>query len=618
MIDLHFFSKSCWQDIGCTHRVTQKRKRYFCLLVAIPHVSRFSFLFLLTGMGVAIAAFLSSCLDDAVAQTPKTPVQIHLSESTISQVSVLFVNPSVGDDKQGNGSESTPLKTITQALRIATANTTIKLAEGTYSSQTGEVFPLILKPGVTIQGDASSKGRNIIITGGGDYLSRSFGSKNVAIVGAKEAQLIGVSVTNSNPRGYGLWIESSNLTVADNTFTGSTQDGVTVTGSGTPIIRHNLFYRNGANGITITGSSDAEVRENVFKETGFGINIAQKAQPIIVGNQIQDNRSGIIVQAASRPVIRKNVIQGSKEDGLVAIAQAQPDLGNLSDAGGNEFRNNKRYDINANALQQTVAAYGNTLASDRIAGKVDTKGTTAPIARNLESKPQQTEIATGVSNSKSQPRALTEIRALRSANNRNLQQPTSKKTAASPILSSLTNRQTVRGWQQTDTSNKSQMNSVQIANNTDNVIEFVAPQAQPLSTPVTPAPAQSLPVLEPVPPGEAALLSVPPAPIPLGNTTNMRKVPVPGRIAKPTQARSSLREQVGQPQGVERYRVLAAVQTQQDRELVKLLAPGAFATSWQGKAAMQVGVFSSRPNAEQMLKILNNNGLQATMELIGN
>ncbi|MDM9381360.1 DUF1565 domain-containing protein [Chlorogloeopsis sp. ULAP01] len=564
-------------------------------------------------MGVGSAVFLGNCLDRAVAQIPKTPVQIHPSESTISQVNVLFVNPSVGDDKQGKVSESTPLKTITQALRIAAPNTTIKLAKGTYSSQTGEVFPLILKPGVTLQGDASSKGRNIIIAGGGDYLSRSFGSKNVVIVGAKEAQLIGVTITNSNPRGYGLWIESSNLTVAENTFTGSTQDGVTVTGNGKPIIRHNLFYRNGANGITITGTSDAEVRENVFQETGFGINIAQKAQPLIVGNQIQDNRSGMIVQAASRPIIRKNIIQGSKEDGLVAIAQAQPDLGRLADAGGNEFRNNKRYDINANAAKQTIPAYGNTLVSDRIVGKVDTKGTTAPIARNLQSQPQPTETAMGV------PRALTEMRALRSANVRNSQQPsvvsrlrvtpsklkepTSTKTETSPIPSTLTSRQTVRGWQQTDASGKSQTNNVQIANNDDNVIEFVAPAAQ------------SLPVLQPVPPGEAALLSVPSAKIPFGNTTNMRKVPVPGASAKPSQVRSSLS---GQSQAVGRYRVMAAVQTQKDQELVRFLAPGAFATSWQGKAAMQVGVFSSRSNAEQMLKILNDNGLQATMELIGN
>ncbi|MFQ4141824.1 DUF1565 domain-containing protein [Chlorogloeopsis sp. ULAP02] len=607
MIDLHFFSKSCWQDIQLTHTVAQKRKRYFCVFVAIPHISRFSFLSLLAGIGVGSAAFLGSCLDSAVAQIPKTPVQIHLSESTISQVNVLFVNPSVGDDKQDKVSESTPLKTITQALRIATPNTTIKLVEGTYSTQTGEMFPLILKPGVTIQGDASNKGRNIIIAGGGDYLSRSFGSKNVAIVGAKEAQIIGVTITNSNPRGYGLWIESSNLTVAENTFTGSTQDGVTVTGSGKPIIRHNLFARNGANGITITGTSDAEVRENIFQETGFGINIAQKAQPLIVGNQIQDNRSGIIVQAASHPVIRKNVIQGSKEDGLVAIAQAQPDLGNLSDAGGNEFRNNKRYDINANALGQTISAYGNKLASDRVVGKVDTKGTAVPIARNLQSQPQQTETATGV------PRAFTEMRALRSPNVKNSQQssvasrlrvaaskpkqPTSPKTGASPIPSTLTSRQTVRG-------SKSQTNDMQIANNDNNVIEFVAPGAQRPSTPVTSAPAQSLPVLQAVPLGEAALLS-----------TNMRKVPVPGATAKPVQVRSSLS---GQSPGIGRYRVMAAVQTQKDQELVRFLAPGAFATSWQGKAAMQVGVFSSRSNAEQMLKILNNNGLQATMELIGN
>jgi parallel beta-helix repeat protein len=148
------------------------------------------------------------------------------------------------------------------------------------------------------------------------------------------------------------------------------------------LISKNYFQGNGANGITIAGNSRPQVKENIFQETGFGINIAQNAAPVVTSNQIQNNRSGIIVQANARPVLRNNLIQDSKEDGLVAIAQAMPDLGNASEPGGNQFQNNGRYDINASAAKQVISAAGNNLGSDRIAGNVDLNGTTAVVAEN--------------------------------------------------------------------------------------------------------------------------------------------------------------------------------------------------------------------------------------------
>ncbi|WP_425475844.1 DUF1565 domain-containing protein [Fischerella sp. JS2] len=619
-------------------------------------------LFNAAGIGVASLMFLNCYFDTAIAQTP--------SQTTISQVNVLFVNPSTGDDKQGDGGESTPFKTITQALRVATPNTVIKLAKGTYSAATGENFPLILKSGVSLQGNGSSKGRGIIISGGGDYLSRSFGSKNVAVVGAKGATLTGVTVTNSNPGGYGLWIESTNFIVRENTFTGNTQDGVTVIGNTAPIIRNNFFYRNSANGITVTDASRAEIRENIFQETGFGINIAQKAQPVVVGNQIINNRSGIIVQASSRPILRKNVIEGNKEDGLVVLGQAQPDLGNTSEVGGNQFRNNARYDINASAAKQIITAYGNVIAGDRIAGTVNTSGTIAAadnsssvaIAKNSTQQTQVTQEITfsapSVSNNtiSSRPTSTRKLPSLPvsqasqpspppptvvSSSTNNAAKPlnsqllplqpansTSKvvvsvpqpqqstgqvtsgvvtnsikpkplplrNAAGFPIPSSLTPKQTVTGWQQQ--ASTPQVNYVQMATNT---IEFVAPQPQSPINSVTPTPVttetnaiQALPMLQP-PPMSSNLPTGNPLPVSENPTTTAYAGGALGR----------------------RYRVIAEVQTQKDQELVRFLAPGAFPTFWQGRAVMQAGVFSSRYNAEQMLTILNNNGLRTMIEPIG-
>ncbi|MGM3304713.1 DUF1565 domain-containing protein [Anabaena sp. WFMT] len=369
---------------SCHHRKVNRLVTKLIYPKASPSVSH-SILSLSFALGVASIALLDTSFSSATAQITIRTEQKLQNERIISQANLLFVNPTIGNDQGGNGSENAPLKTITQALRTAQPDTIIMLSPGTYSPKTGEVFPITMKQGVAIQGDTRNQGRGVKIIGGGEYLSRSFGSKNVAIVGVNQAGLSGVTVTNTNIRGYGLWIESSSPLIQENTFTGNTQDGISITGNATATISKNYFNGNGANGITVSGDSRPEIRENFFQNTGFGINIAQNAAPIIVGNQIQDNRSGIIVQANSSPILRNNIIQGSKEDGLVVIAQATPDLGNAQEPGGNQFRNNGRSDINAKAAKQLVFAPGNNLARNRIIGNVDFNARTAPapIVRNF-------------------------------------------------------------------------------------------------------------------------------------------------------------------------------------------------------------------------------------------
>ncbi|MBN3924498.1 DUF1565 domain-containing protein [Nostoc sp. NMS4] len=592
----------------------------------------FSVLSLTVGIGAASIAFLGINLDSAFAQIPSTPDLAPLHTQTPSQANVLFVNPSVGDDKAGNGSESAPVKTITQALRLAKANTVIMLSTGTYSAETGEEFPLILKSGISIQGNPSNQGKDIIIQGGGDYLSRSFAGQNVTIVGANQALLTGVTVTNSNPRGYGLWIESSNPVVAENTFTGSTQDGISVCGNAAPTISKNYFDRNGANGITIAGNSSPQVKENVFHQTGFGINIAQNAAPRLIGNQIQNNRSGIVVQANARPILRNNIIQDNQEDGLVAIAQAMPDLGSASEPGGNTFQNNARHDINASAAKQVISAAGNNLVSDRITGKVDI---TAQATQNSQpapnsvlreipptgeitfSSPEISETAnrqTSNSIAANNP-VSTQLNSqqlpLMPANNIPLSPPISKQLPTSsvagfPTPSSLLGRQIPTNTSRVATSSPvqppetPQLNYVRIDPNT---IEFTAPESPANSVGQRDQTQRPLPILETSAPRASELLPLPNRNIPIVNTRNLQtssaSIPDSGKSAT---------------QSGMRYRVVVPLATDKDRDLVRSLVPGAFPTVWQGQRVMQAGVFNSEYNAKEMLKTLSSKGLKVIME----
>jgi len=533
-----------------------------------------SVLFVTASLTSVTTTLLSAGSNIAVAQISSMSEETTLSENSISQVNVLFVNPSIGNDQQANGSESTPFKTITQALKIAKDNTVIRLGAGTYSAQNGERFPLILKKSVSIQGDTRTQGKEVIIQGGGEYLSRYYGSKNIGIVATGNAKLAGVTVMNPNPRGYGMWIESRQPVVENNTFTGSTQDGVAVTGKASPKIHNNIFYQNGANGITVSGTSQPEIKQNTFQNTGFGINIAQNAFPQIISNKISQNRTGLVIQAASRPVLRNNTILDNKEDGLVVIAKATPDLGNSSNPGGNQFSLNGRYDINAEAAKQEISAYGNSYTNKRIAGKVNVTATAAAPKPPLSQLPKR------------QPTRLNTL--VRRENTPLRQKPVTQPT-------------------------EQQINYVEVQPGT---IEFTAPQApQATALRATQPPANtptSLPTLKPAPTGESALLPVPTAKIPVTKKGNIN-MPPPGvssnlpTSANPPQIQART-TQLGS------YRVIVEAVTPRQQELVKFIVPDAFRTRRRGRRVMQAGIFSNRDKARNLVKIFKNNGLKARIE----
>lgn len=487
------------------------------------------------GLGVITITVLGVGSGRVSAQIPQTSQ----GESTRSEVKMLFVNPRLGNNTSGNGTQSAPFQSITHALQVATPNTMIILFPGNYTAETGEIFPLNLKPGVVIQGDSPSKGQGITIRGGGTFLSRSFGAQNVTIVGADKAELSGVTVTNPQPRGYGLWVESSNPVITNNTFTRNTQDGISISGNSSPTIRQNYFHRNGANGMTIGGNSQAQVRENVFEQTGFGINITDNAAPILGSNQIQNNRYGIIVQGNARPILRQNLIQGSREDGLVVLTPAMPNLGTMTEVGGNQFRNNMGYDINASGSNQRIPAVGNNLFPNRIIGNVDFQARTAPIGQN----PQRPTLANP---------------------------PIQTIPANEEIISSAPS--------QPNQADQSQRNYLQID---PNIVEFVAPQSS--------SPGQAPPF------GESPLLPIP-------NPNTPPNTP-------PTQSIASTED----PPGL-RYRVVVNITNNQERDLVLNLVPEAFPTVRQGRRVMQVGVFSDRNNADEILNVLKSLGLRTIME----
>ena len=294
------------------------------------------------------------------------PVQAQLPPTA----SVIYVNPVTGTNTAEAGTSAiSPYKTITFALSQTKPGTTIQLAPGNYNS---ESFPILLKPGITLRGDESSKGKTVVIDGGGTYISRTFAKQNITILADQDTTIAGITVTNTNQRGTGVWVESTNPTIKNNTFTKNFREGVFVTGTGNPQVENNQFVQNTANGISLTKSSQGEIRNNLFQNNGFGLAIGDTSTAVVTENQIVQNKDGMVISESAKPLVRKNVIQNNIRDGIVLILNAAPDLGTNDNPGSNTINNNGRYNLYNATKNNTISAVGNNIDTSRISGSVST------------------------------------------------------------------------------------------------------------------------------------------------------------------------------------------------------------------------------------------------------
>jgi parallel beta-helix repeat protein len=307
------------------------------------------------------------------------PIQAQSMLTDNQENQLIKVDPENGDDQRGNGSESRPFKTITQALMLAKNGTTIKLASGTYNEESGENFPLIFNKNIILEGDSSNKGKDVIIKGNGAYISPTSAGQYVTIVALEKANRIsGVTVINPHNQGYGIWIESANLNISHNSFLNSGNGGVSVNGESAPLISENYFYNIQGNGLVVYGESRPQVSNNEFINTGFGISVLQNSTVILRGNKISQNRIGVILENNSQAILRENIIEFSEEDGIVALRNSWVNLGKKDEPGKNIFGGNKGVDIRNLTKDQTIPAFDNKFSSSTV-GKIDLTGSSERV-----------------------------------------------------------------------------------------------------------------------------------------------------------------------------------------------------------------------------------------------
>ena len=364
---------------------------YFYLFTSIK-VSQFYWVTLIT---ILVSFSSNIVLVPRLAVAQEKPNSISVAEN------VIYVNSQAGNDSQSGG-VTDPIKTITQALKLAKSGAKIQLASGTYSQETGEEFPLIIKHKITLQGNIKNQGHQVIIRGSGDFVSPTGAGQNVAIAVMQDAEKVaGITITNNHSRGHGLWVESFSPEIVSNTFTRNGNTGMSVNGKSSPLIENNYFYNNSGNGLSIYGSSQAKIIKNTFEQTGFGVSLVQNSIATLNENYFDGNRIGIILEGSSKAVLRDNEIINSLESGLTAIALSRVDLGTDKELGNNVFRSNKKLDIQ-NATNYEIVAVG-TETSGNTLGKINfdrgefvatanTKQNTRPLLAPLNSENDSVEL----------------------------------------------------------------------------------------------------------------------------------------------------------------------------------------------------------------------------------
>ena len=178
------------------------------------------------------------------------------------------------------GTQSSPFKTITHAMRVATrSGTTVRVSPGTYSS--GETFPITVPAGVLLIGDETNKGGGSAptsIVGGGLAPGATAGSVGVAVLPGAGSTIAGFTITNDNgtfTERRGVILRNSSVTLRNNTVTGAThQVGVYVDASIDHMITGNRIVDNGGSGTGLAfskGGLGSKVENNVITGNGVGV-----------------------------------------------------------------------------------------------------------------------------------------------------------------------------------------------------------------------------------------------------------------------------------------------------------------------------------------------------------
>lgn len=227
------------------------------------------------------ARSIAVAVSDAAGPIAGSPGQISLTPIHVA---------TGGSDVEGTGSPSKPFRTLSFALLAnggAMQRDVIVLGTGTYSAQTGELWPVHLPPGVCVrgQGGVTLLGTPLQSfveqTNGGSSALSPTRLRNLKIAGFDD----GVAVTGSGhllledvqieSTVRGVYLAGSvQATLRGNSpgkcaISGSALEGLGTTGSAAATVQSCDFFGNGTQGVRVTASSSVSIQGGSIQGNGI-------------------------------------------------------------------------------------------------------------------------------------------------------------------------------------------------------------------------------------------------------------------------------------------------------------------------------------------------------------
>lgn len=532
--------------------------------------------------------------------TPATIAQASPTGNTTNATGhyqTLYVNPNGGNDR-AQGLENQPLKTVTRALEIASPNTVIVLAPGNYTQATGEVFPLRLKSGVTIQGTPGTNHHTAIIEGGGQFESASRAQQNAAIIAADRAGIAQIAI--SNPDGYGVWVESASPTILETALVGNRQTGLYIVG-GSPLIRGSYFSGNEVAGIIVFGSSSAQIQGNLFEGTGDAIRVIDGATPEIVGNRMTNNEAGLVLIGDANPVLQDNRMVGNRHNDVIEVATSSqniaPSATHLSDRPSARPPASLQPVSPVTVLSERkplTTQWGEELSDEPLSVETDTVETDTIEADAASNRPVTEPVAEPAAASAPRNRRLTSRQSAGARNNALENSNTGFRLASRAVTDGNPDLSTRRRRRQPTSRNQ----------------PATRPTARPdISPDASPEIRPAARLAEPSVNNNR--LAVPNSDIPLGSGGDSVIFSAPRIGVGAPPAPSSRAQALGLY-----YRVFVDAPDPFAQDEIKEVVPDAFRTHFGGRTVMQVGAFETEEQAEERRRLLEDNNLTVRVEYI--
>ncbi len=290
---------------------------------------------------------------------------------------VLYVDSLRGQDQQDGLTADRPLKTLTAALRRSQPETQIQLQAGTYSTASGERFPLVIPPGCEVIGQPDRDRPATVIAGSGSLQTPSLGLQAVTCVLMGDASLQTVTLQNPDPQGSGLWLGEGRVRLRGLVVADCRQYGGVVVGQALPTIVDSRFERCGTAGVAVFAQGKGHLERVTCQDNGTGLLLRDSAAPLLQNCDITRNGTGIAIADMAYPILRRNRIVQNRTAGITLTDQGMADLGQAEDPGTNVVRDNGPVDIQ-NRTSRSLLTCGNDLLPQRLQGNIQLLASTLP------------------------------------------------------------------------------------------------------------------------------------------------------------------------------------------------------------------------------------------------